>query len=48
MAFVTLGNILDKINLLSLHNKSPITFSIEEVEKGQLLRLFTLHHANMP
>ena len=34
MAFVTLGNILDKINLLSLHNKSPVTFSIEEVEKG--------------
>ena len=22
------------INLLSLHNKSPVTFSIEEVEKG--------------
>ena len=34
MAFVTLGNILDKINLLSLYNKSPVTFSIEEVEKG--------------
>ena len=34
VAFVTLENILDKINLLSLHNKSPVTFSIEEVEKG--------------
>ena len=34
VAFVTLGNILDKINLLSLHNKSPVTFTIEGVEKG--------------
>ena len=34
MAFVTLGNILDKNNLLSLHNKSPVTFLIEEVVKG--------------
>ena len=34
VAFVTLGNILDKINLLFLHNESPVTFSIEDVEKG--------------
>ena len=34
ITFVTLGNIFDKINLLSLHNKSLVIFSIEEVEKG--------------
>ena len=32
VAFVTLGTTLDKINLLSLYNKSQATFSIEEVE----------------
>ena len=35
VAFVTLGNILDKINLLFLHNIFlPLTFSNEDIEKG--------------
>ena len=33
VAFVTLGNIIDKITLLSHYYRSPVTFSIEPVEK---------------
>ena len=33
VAFVTLGNILDKITLFSQYYKSPTTITMEEVEK---------------
>ena len=33
VAFITLGNIIDKITLLSHYYRSPVTFSIEPVEK---------------
>ena len=45
VASITLGNIIDKIALLSHYYKSPVTFSIEPVEKKErhTIRNFLLY-----